>query len=120
MGRPCKCCKKNFNFIIIVFIDESSIYTDPDPDFNNDGIYEEKYDRAREIYDNHLEYLRTQETGRGPYDLPGIGQINMIIVQPTYHKSAQEALVPPGRVFPEEVLQVYENYERNGCNEEIF
>jgi len=120
MGRPCKCCKKNFNFIIILFIDESSIYTDPDPDTNNDGIFVENYDRAREYYDGDLKLLRDTETGLGPYDQPGIGQINIIIVQPTYYESAQKALVPPGRLFPEEVIQVYENYERNGCNEEIF
>ena len=113
--RGCGCCK-NFNFMMIIIIDESSPYTDPELDTNNDGILQENYDRARELYDSDLEYLRETEGD--------IGQINMVVVHPHHFQdselTAQESLVPPGRLFPEEVLQVYEDYIRFECNEDIF
>lgn len=102
--------------MMIIIIDESTPYTEPDLDFNNDGVLQESYDRARELYDSDLEYLR--ETQRD------IGQINMVVVHPHHwldsELTAQESLVPPGRLFPEEVLQVYEDYVRGDCNEDIF
>jgi hypothetical protein len=103
MGRPCRCCKKEFPFIIIIFIDESTPYS-----FSSDG---------RSIYEQDLLELRDLQLQ--------IGKVSIILVQPSYTESPADALLPDGFVFPEEVVQVYDNYTRNGPgsdrnNQEIF
>lgn len=105
MGRPCRCCKKEFPFIIIIFIDESTPYADFPPDI------------ARSIYEQDLLELRDLQLQ--------IGKVSIILVQPEYIEDPATALLPDGFVFPEEVVQVYDNYIRNApgfnrTNQQIF
>ena len=93
MGRPC-CCKKNFPFLVIIFIDESSAYSSA---FGGRSAYESDLQQFRDLQED-------------------LGQIDIIIVQPE-KGCCGLALLPPGTAFPKEVIEVYTDYRRKRISE---